>query len=64
MITPKVPIALEKVRITAESIAGSTSGKVILRRMVALPAPWISPISSSSELMEFSAAETSRYAYA
>ena len=31
---------------------------------LALPAPWISPISSSSELMEFSAAETSRYAYA
>ena len=59
-MTPKVPMALEKVRMTALSMAGSTSGKVILRRMVALPAPWISPISSSSELIELSAAETSR----
>ena len=58
MITPKVPMALEKVRITAESIAGSTRGRVIFRRIMALPAPWISPISSSSELMERSAPET------
>ena len=60
-MVPKVPIALEKVRMTAESMAGSTRGRVILRRIRLLLAPWISPISSSSELMEFSAAETSRY---
>ena len=63
-MVPKVPMALEKVRITAESIAGSTSGRVIFRRIRGLLAPWISPISSSSELMEFSAADTSRYVYA
>ena len=57
-------MALEKVRIMAESIAGRTSGRVMFLRIRALPAPWISPISSSSELMELRAAETSRYAYA
>ena len=63
-MVPKVPMALEKVRMTADSMAGSTSGSVMRRRIMALPAPWISPISSSSELMELSAAETSRYVYA
>ena len=60
-MVPKVPMALEKVRITAERMAGSTRGSVIRRRIMALPAPWISPISSSSELMESSADDTSRY---
>ena len=60
-MVPKVPMALEKVRMTADSMAGSTRGRVIFRRIRLLLAPWISPISSSSELMEFSAAETSRY---
>ncbi len=60
-MVPKVPMALEKVRITADRMAGSTKGRVIFRRIMALPAPWISPISSSSELMEFSAEDTSRY---
>ena len=54
-------MALEKVRMTADSMAGITRGSVIFRRIRALLAPWISPISSSSELTEFSAAETSRY---
>ena len=60
-MVPKVPMALEKVRMTADKMAGSTSGRVIRRRIMALPAPWISPISSSSELMEFRAEDTSRY---
>ena len=35
-MVPKVPMALEKVRITAESMAGSTRGRVILRRISGL----------------------------
>ena len=60
LMTPKVPIDFEKVRMTAESMAGRTSGKVMRRRIVALPAPSTPPISSSSELIELRAAETSR----
>ena len=63
-MVPKVPMALEKVRITAESIAGSTRGRGDLPQDQGLAGSWISPISSSSELMEFSAADTSRYVYA
>ena len=48
---------LEKIRMNADSAAGMTSGKVILRRISILEAPSISPISSISELIELSAPE-------
>ena len=41
-----------------ESTEGMMRGRVMWRRIWALFAPWISPISSSSELMERSAPET------
>ena len=55
-----MPIAFEKVMITADRIAGITSGNVIFVSILALLAPRISPISSSSELMELRAEDTSR----
>ena len=55
---------LEKVRIKAESTEGNTNGKVIFLRIKNFPAPTTSPISSNSELIDFNAAETNRYAYA
>ena len=55
-------MALEKIRMKDEAMAGITSGKVILRSISSFPAPRISPISSSSELMERKLAEISRYA--
>lgn len=59
--TPKVPMALDKIRIKDEAMAGHQR-KVILRSISSFPAPRISPISSSSELMERKLAEISRYA--
>jgi len=52
----------EKVNMTLERMAGSTSGKVIFLSISPFDAPTISPISSSSELIERRAAETRRYA--
>ena len=42
----------------ADSTEGRIRGRVMCRKICALLAPWISPISSSSELMERSAPET------
>ena len=53
-------MAFEKVMMTADRMAGITRGKVIFVSILALLAPRISPISSSSELMELRAEDTSR----
>ena len=57
---PKVPIALEKVRMKDASRAGFISGKVILRRIVKRLAPLICAISSRSPPIEESADETNK----
>ena len=56
--TPYVPIDLLIVMMVADRNAGRTSGSVMLFRIWTFVAPWISPISSSSELMDLNEPET------
>ena len=56
--TPYVPMDFDMVMMVAERNAGRTSGSVMLLRICTLLAPWISPISSSSELIDLSEPET------